>query len=92
MQKWARVEGLIGSKERIKAIAKDIVEHFEQRLKANANQGKGMIVGMSRGIAVGLYNEIVKIKPEWHLSDDLNDGGVTLIWAVIAKHHTTKQQ
>ncbi|MFW1729958.1 hypothetical protein ACG9H6_19580, partial [Acinetobacter baumannii] len=35
--KWARVEGLIGSKERVKEIAKDIVEHFDQRLVANAN-------------------------------------------------------
>lgn len=96
--KWARVEGLIGSKERIKAIAKDIVEHFEQRLVANANQGKGMIVSMSRRIAVDLYNEIVAIKPEWH-SDDLNDGVIKVVMTSsasdgkeIAKHHTTKQQ
>nr|WP_171495478.1 type I restriction endonuclease subunit R [Acinetobacter bereziniae] len=96
--KWARVEGLIGSKERIKAIAKDIVEHFEQRLVSNANQGKGMIVSMSRRIAVDLYNEIVAIKPEWH-SDDLNDGVIKVVMTasasdgdVIAKHHTTKQQ
>ena len=96
--KWARVEGLIGSKERVKAIAKDIVEHFEQRLKANANQGKGMIVSMSRRIAVDLYNEIVAIKPEWH-SDDLHDGMIKVVMTasasdgeVIAKHHTTKQQ
>ncbi|WP_428980051.1 type I restriction endonuclease subunit R [Acinetobacter modestus] len=96
--KWARVEGLIGSKERIIAIAKDIVEHFEQRLVANANQGKGMIVSMSRRIAVDLYNEIVAIKPEWH-SDDLNDGVIKVVMTasasdgdVIAKHHTTKQQ
>ena len=27
--KWVRIEGLIGSKERIKAIAADIVQHFE---------------------------------------------------------------
>ncbi|MDC4545766.1 DUF3387 domain-containing protein, partial [Acinetobacter baumannii] len=86
------------SKERIRAIAKDIVEHFEQRLIANANQGKGMIVSMSRRIAVDLYNEIVKIKPEWH-SDDLNDGVIKVVMTSaasdgedIAKHHTTKQQ
>lgn len=92
--KWARVEGLIGSKERIRAIAKDIVEHFEQRLVANANQGKGMIVSMSRRIAVDLYNEIVKLKPEWH-SDDLNDGVIKVVMTSaasdgedIAKHHT----
>ena len=54
--KWARVEGLIGSKERIKAIAKDIVEHFEQRLKANANQGKGMIDHLSFALIEQQYS------------------------------------
>lgn len=28
--------------------------------------GKGMIVCMSRDICVHLYNEIVKLRPEWH--------------------------
>ncbi|MGA8884311.1 MAG: type I restriction endonuclease subunit R [Acinetobacter sp.] len=96
--KWAKVEGLIGSKGRIKAIAQDIVTHFEQRLTANANQGKGMIVSMSRRIAVDLYNEIIKLKPDWH-SDDLNDGVIKVVMTSaasdgpdIAKHHTTKKQ
>lgn len=96
--KWARVEGLIGSKERIKAIAQDIVMHFEQRLIANANQGKGMIVSMSRRIAAALYEEIILLKPDWH-SDDLNDGVIKVVMTSsaadgpdIAKHHTTKQQ
>ena len=96
--KWARVEGLIGSKDRIKAIAQDIVTHFEQRLVANANQGKGMIVSMSRRIAVDLYNEIIKLKPEWH-SDDWNDGVIKIVMTSaasdgpdIAKYHSTKKQ
>ena len=96
--KWAKVEGLIGSKDRIKAIAKDIVEHFEQRQKANANQGKGMIVSMSRRIAVDLYNEIIKLKPQWH-SDELNEGVIKIVMTSsasdgpeIAKYHTTKKQ
>ena len=96
--KWAKVEGLIGSKDRIRAIAKDIVTHFDQRLVANANQGKGMIVSMSRRIAVDLYNEIITLKPEWH-SDDLNDGVIKVVMTAsasdgpeIAKHHTTKKE
>ena len=96
--KWARVEGLIGSEDRIKAIAQDIVTHFEQRLVANANQGKGMIVSMSRRIAVDLYNEIIKLKPEWH-SDDWNDGVIKIVMTSaasdgpdIAKYHSTKKQ
>lgn len=96
--KWARVEGLIGSEDRIKAIAQDIVTHFEQRLVANANQGKGMIVSMSRRIAVDLYNEIIKLKPDWH-SDDWSDGVIKIVMTSsasdgpeIAKYHSTKKQ
>jgi len=52
-------------------IAQDIVEHFEERL--NVLEGKGMIVGMSRRICVDIYNEIIKLRPEWH--DDSDDKG-----------------
>ena len=96
--KWARIEGLIGSSKRIKAIAADMVLHFEQRLKSNADHGKGMIVTMSRRIAAELYKEIIALKPEWH-SDDLNDGIIKVVMTSsaadgpeIAKHHTTKKE
>lgn len=95
--KWARIEGLIGSSKRIKAIAADMVQHFEQRLKSNADHGKGMIVTMSRRIAAELYKEIIELKPEWH-SDNLNDGVIKVVMTSsaadgpeIAKHHTTKK-
>ncbi|PIR92432.1 DEAD/DEAH box helicase [Candidatus Falkowbacteria bacterium CG10_big_fil_rev_8_21_14_0_10_44_15] len=66
--KWARLEALIGSKKRITLIAKDIVDHFEERLSTIS--GKGMIVVMSRRIAVELYREIVKLRPDWENRDD----------------------
>ena len=66
--KWARLEAIVGSEKRIKQIAKDIVNHFEERLKTL--EGKGMIVCMSRRIAIELHNEIVKLKPEWYRKDD----------------------
>lgn len=66
--KWARLEKVVGSSERIKRIAKDIVEHFEERLKIL--EGKAMIVCMSRRICVDLYNEIVALRPEWYDADD----------------------
>jgi type I restriction enzyme R subunit len=40
--------------------------------------GKGMIVCMSRRICVDLYNEIIKIRPEWH-SDDDTEGVVKVV-------------
>lgn len=94
--KWTQLEALVGSENRIVTIAKDIVTHFEQRQEVF--EGKGMIVTMSRRIAAELYNAIIKIKPEWH-SDDLDKGVIKVVMtsassdgAVIAKHHTTKQQ
>jgi type I restriction enzyme R subunit len=32
--------------------------------------GKGMIVCMSRRICIDLYNEIIKLRPDWHSEDD----------------------
>ena len=66
--KWARLEAIVGSKARIKQIAKDIINHFEERVKIL--DGKAMIVCMSRRICVDLHNEMVKLKPEWYDKDD----------------------
>ena len=66
--KWASLEKVVGSKERIRRIAKDIVTHFENRLQVL--DGKGMIVCMSRRICIDLYNEIIKISPSWESDDD----------------------
>ncbi len=66
--RWARVEAVVGSKQRIAELASDIVEHWEQRRADLA--GKAMIVTMSRRIAVELYNEIVALRPDWHSDDD----------------------
>ena len=74
--KWTQLEALIGSENRIKNIAKDIVNHFEARQEVF--DGKGMIVSMSRRIAADLYDEIIKIRPEWH-SDDLDKGVIKVV-------------
>ncbi|GBL44691.1 type I restriction-modification system, restriction subunit R [Sulfuriferula multivorans] len=94
--KWTKMEALIGSEQRIRNIAKDIVAHFEARQEVFA--GKGMVVSMSRRIAAALYKEIIALKPEWH-SDDLNKGAIKVVMTaassdgpLLAKHHTTKEQ
>lgn len=94
--KWTQLEALIGSPNRIKNIAADIVQHFEERQKVF--EGKAMIIAMSRRIAAALYEEIVRLRPEWH-SDDLSKGAIKVVMTSsasdgpeIAKHHTTKEQ
>jgi len=66
--RWSRIEAVVGTRERLKAIAADIVRHFEKRV--DAMEGKAMVVCMSRRIAAGLYAEIVKLRPDWHDQDD----------------------
>lgn len=66
--KWARLEAMVGSEKRIQLVAKDIVDHFEDRRAVI--EGKGMIVAMSRRIAVDLYEEIIRLRPDWHNDDD----------------------
>lgn len=74
--KWARIEAIVGEESRLKKLALDIVKHFETREKTLF--GKAMIVCMSRRICVDLYNQIVKIKPEWH-SDNKDKGKIKIV-------------
>jgi type I restriction enzyme R subunit len=66
--RWAQLEAVVGSENRIKLVARDLVEHFESRLAVM--DGKAMVVVMSRRIAVELYREIVALRPAWHGEDD----------------------
>lgn len=75
-QKWANVEAVVGSEKRLTMIAEDLVRHFEDRIAAM--DGKAMIVCMSRRICVALYNQIIKIRPEWH-SDDDESGAIKIV-------------
>ncbi|MBN1260409.1 MAG: DUF3387 domain-containing protein, partial [Anaerolineae bacterium] len=62
--KWSQLEALVGAEERLAQVAQDIVAHFE--LRCEALEGKGMIVAMSRRVAVDLYDAIIKLRPAWH--------------------------
>lgn len=94
--KWTQLEALVGSNNRLKNIAKDIITHFEARQQVF--EGKAMIVTMSRRIAADLYQAIIDLKPSWH-NDDLKKGAIKVVMtsassdgAAIAKHHSTKEQ
>jgi type I restriction enzyme R subunit len=58
-RKYARLEKLILNQERIEKIARDIVEHFNKRTQEL--EGKGMVIVISRKVAVALYNAIKRI-------------------------------
>ena len=73
---YAQKEAIVGNSKRLEMVAKDIIEHFDERL--SVIDGKGMIVTMSRQIAADLYDKIVEIKPEWH-SDEDDKGAIKVI-------------
>lgn len=86
--KWAQLEAVVGSGRRLQEIAQDIVAHFERRLEAL--DGKGMIVVMSRRIAVELYKEIVRLRADWHGESD-EDGALKVVMTGSASDPTDWQ-
>lgn len=73
---WSRLEKLVGASPRLQQVAEDLVKHFETR--SSTITGKGMIVAMSREIAVHLYNALVTLRPEWH-DDDPEKGAIKIV-------------
>jgi type I restriction enzyme R subunit len=74
--RWAALEKVVGAAPRVAQVAADLVVHFEERNKAQI--GKAMVVAMSREICVHLYDEIVRLRPDWH-SPDPEQGAVKIV-------------
>ena len=70
--RWAQLEAIVGSKKRLRLVAEDIIDHLERRCQTL--EGKAMIVCMSRRICVDLYQELVRLRPDWH--DERDEGGI----------------
>ena len=88
-QKWSTVEALVGSDKRLARVAADLVQHFEDRVAAL--HGKAMMVCMSRRICVALYDEIIKLRPDWHSNDD-NAGSIKIVMTGAASDPPEWQQ
>ncbi len=74
--KQTKLEAIVGTQKRLSSIAADLLTHFDDRQKGQ--DGKAMIVCMSRRICVELYGEIIKLRPEWH-SDDATAGQIKVV-------------
>lgn len=86
---YAQKEAIVGNSKRLSLIAKDIIEHFEERL--SVLEGKGMIVTMSRQIAADLYDKIVELRPQWHSESD-DEGAIKVIITGSASDEQKLQQ
>lgn len=94
--RYTRLEALAMADDRIQVLAKDLVQHWQARKESV--DGKGMIVAISREAAIRLYDEIVKLRPEWH-SDDINAGHIKVVMTGSSSdpthfqpHRTDKKQ
>jgi type I restriction enzyme R subunit len=92
----AVINAIYGSPERVAKLADDIVTHWESRSEAMRpfieSPGKAFIVGATREICARLYEEIVKLRPDWH-NDSIDKGVVKVVYSgspqdqgLIAKH------
>ncbi len=57
--KWARLEAMVGTPERLQNVADDLVQHYTAR--GATLRGKAMIVCMSRRICVELYDALRRV-------------------------------
>ena len=87
--KWAALEAVVGTQERLSSIAKDFLNHFDQRLEVL--QGKALVVCMSRRICIDLYNEIIKLNPALHNDGD-SKGEIKIVMTGAASDPTDWQK
>ncbi|BAK84650.1 type I restriction endonuclease subunit R [Komagataeibacter medellinensis] len=85
--KLGRFEEVVGAPDRIHEVARDIVAHFEARREALGG-GKGMIVTISRRVAVELYNRIAVLRPDWVSADPRDDATGMLKVVITGKGNT----
>ena len=62
----ANMNAILGDPDRLKALAADFVEHYDNRVSEGSTiKGKAMLVCSSRQIAWALYQEIAALRPAW---------------------------
>lgn len=62
----AHLDVVLGDPDRLKAIARDFIAHYEKRVNEGATVcGKAMFVCANRQIAYQLYQYIQELRPEW---------------------------
>ena len=76
VSRLTRLEALAMADGRLEVLAADLVGHWEARKESV--EGKAMIVAISREAAIRLFDEIVKLRPDWK-SDDITTGRIKVV-------------
>lgn len=62
----AHLDAIIGDPDRLKAVAKDFISHYEKRVEEGSTvAGKAMFVCANRLIAYAFYLNLMELRPEW---------------------------
>lgn len=62
----AHLDAVIGDPDRLKAVAKDFVSHYEKRVEEGSTvAGKAIFVCANRLIAYAFYLDLIELRPEW---------------------------
>jgi type I restriction enzyme R subunit len=62
----AQMNAIIGDPGRLKDLANDFVNHYEQRVEEGSTiKGKAMFVCSNREIAYEFYKNVLELRPEW---------------------------
>jgi type I restriction enzyme R subunit len=65
-QESASMTAILGDPDRLEAIAKDFVQHYENRIAEGSTvKGKAMFVCSTRFVAYDFYKQVIKLRPEW---------------------------
>ena len=76
-KEMAQMYAIIGDPDRLKAVAEDFVNHYENRISEGATvKGKAMFVCSTREIAYELYKNILELRPEWNEIRAAEEGAI----------------
>ena len=62
----ASMTSILGDPDRIRALAKDFVGHYESRIEEGSTvKGKAIFVSSAREVAWAFYQELRELRPDW---------------------------
>lgn len=74
-QESASMTAILGDPDRLEAVAKDFIQHYETRVAEGSTvKGKAMFVCSNRQVAFDFYQQLITFRPEWAIAKTHADG------------------
>ena len=74
-QESARMNAILGDPKRLKVLAEDFINHYENRVAEGSTiKGKAMFVCSTREVGFELWKNIVALRPEWNEVREASEG------------------